>query len=1111
MFAIRCCSKNIGYTENTIFASNFNIDLGILKKNNASIFSFVQFCTNELSLLFYIIFLLISIPSSAQIRPIKINEEVIITKKHITIKDGLVAREVLCAAEDKDGFIWFGTSNGLNRYDGRNIKLFNKENFGLLHNQIASLTIDNNNHLIIEFNNKDMNLIRFGEIQVIDLNNYSLLSLESIFPGMPFTTKDIIRISNDVNKNLIFVTSNPYQLWKYNISTGFKLWANLTAWKKFTEPNTQKKTDIHSRVIFQNGAVSLSLSEYPDYLITEDTAISFMLPNTERVFGITESKEILVHNNSSGISKRKLKPTVSNQLLNGTMHFSQLITLSTWSYPMPFSDYDCVISNPRSGIFLIEGTSLKLLIDSTELNPMPNFGVYSVFKDKNDNRWICTTDGVIQVNVKKNHFRNYFTKKKEPTPDCNQVRGIYVDTVSHKKGIKPNSDIYASVWNYFCDAKTDGSKMFLSSSKNKDGVNSCLKHQNKIYVGGVDKIFEYTPNQKKLIELNASLCGNIYNYLWSMATATDSTILLGQTEDISLFNIHTKTSTPLNYSSVKIPKAQNVYRFVQTQKKGLVAVAENGLYIIDKNNNIVDYYGELIPDSSHYLPISVIYDLHEDKNEIWWIASKDQGLFRLDLKHSIIDNTTRIKQFTTLEGLSSNILYRIEADEDNNLWIGSYNGLILFYTKNFSSKTFTVDNGLSHNEFNRTSSFKTADGAMYFGGINGVNAFYPKDFYENSDYKIDASFKLIGLTKFSNKEKKFIDFFNEAQQAKKIILEPGDLFLTAEFQLLDFQDRKHKYAYRIIGINDNWNYLDDNFIRISGLPYGEFKLEIKAQTAIGQWSGDIINLPIYVLKPLYLKTWFITSAVFLLIIILILTIKSRTKKLQQQNHQLESSVNKRTFQLTEALKEREILLKEIHHRVKNNLQVIIGLIELQKKELKQETAIKAFSEAQSRIISIALIHQNLYQDEKLGSIEFCSFAKELSIKVANLFENQKNSVLFNIVDNAFFLDLDIAVPLGLILNELLTNSFKYSVKSDRQNEIDINIVTLKNGAYELTYKDNGSGLKAGVDFDTATSLGFELIKGLSMQIGGKASYKFSNGNVFTIFLKIQLEAKEGNF
>ncbi len=212
------------------------------------------------------------------------------------------------------------------------------------------------------------------------------------------------------------------------------------------------------------------------------------------------------------------------------------------------------------------------------------------------------------------------------------------------------------------------------------------------------------------------------------------------------------------------------------------------------------------------------------------------------------------------------------------------------------------------------------------------------------------------------------------------------------------------------------------------MPYGKFTLHIKAQNAEGAWSKSELIIPLFVQKPFYLEWWFITLLILVLVMTVYWVIRWRTRKLALDKIILEHTVNDRTALLKKALQEQEtlllekdVLMKEIHHRVKNNLQVISGLLELQSRNLDDEAAKVALMEGRNRVRSIALIHQNLYQFENLSSIELSRFVKDLCRQVEALYKKQKE-VSLNIDVPNLYLDIDSAVPLGLIMNELLSNS-----------------------------------------------------------------------------------------
>ena len=232
-------------------------------------------------------------------------------------------------------------------------------------------------------------------------------------------------------------------------------------------------------------------------------------------------------------------------------------------------------------------------------------------------------------------------------------------------------------------------------------------------------------------------------------------------------------------------------------------------------------------------------------------------------------------------------------------------------------------------------------------------------------------------------------------------------------------------------------------------------------------------------------------------------------------NKLEQIVGERTMQLKRSLSEqaelladKDVLMTEIHHRVKNNLQVISGLLELQSKAVNDEAAKDALMEGRDRVRSIALIHQNLYQFENLSSIELKRFVNDLCRQVESVYKKQ-NKIVMHVEVPVLYLDIDSAVPLGLIMNELLTNSFKYAFNDAGGGEINIDIDTLADGKYELIYADNGPGLPADFDLTRTTTLGLRLINDLSRQIGGKVKYEHKNGASFIVnFTNRDLRKKE---
>ena len=197
------------------------------------------------------------------------------------------------------------------------------------------------------------------------------------------------------------------------------------------------------------------------------------------------------------------------------------------------------------------------------------------------------------------------------------------------------------------------------------------------------------------------------------------------------------------------------------------------------------------------------------------------------------------------------------------------------------------------------------------------------------------------------------------------------------------------------------------------------------------------------------------------------------------------------------LKEKEILLQETHHRVKNNLQLISSLLELQTADITDENAKAALRTAQRRVQSIATVHNKLYNSGESEAIEFSAFINDLFASLYGAFSSSNKSVSFYNNIPATFFGLNTLVPLGLILNELITNSFKHAYADTDKGIISIDLEA-KGNEYTLRYYDSGPGITGG-KFETGSgSLGLYLVKRLSKQLKGTAAYSFNAGSTFTI-------------
>ena len=200
-----------------------------------------------------------------------------------------------------------------------------------------------------------------------------------------------------------------------------------------------------------------------------------------------------------------------------------------------------------------------------------------------------------------------------------------------------------------------------------------------------------------------------------------------------------------------------------------------------------------------------------------------------------------------------------------------------------------------------------------------------------------------------------------------------------------------------------------------------------------------------------------------------------------------------------SLEEKELLLREIHHRVKNNLQVISSLLNMQSNCIVGKSMQEVFKESQNRIKSMALIHEKLYSSKDLSKIKFDDYLKNLTTHLFHTYKIDTNAIDVKIdIDQDIFLGIDTAIPCGLIVNELISNSMKYAFPDHRKGEIEVGLYRSINGAYTLKVRDDGIGIPENLDIDNTESLGMQLVTTLTSQLEGTIVIDRSGGTSFNI-------------
>jgi two-component sensor histidine kinase len=232
---------------------------------------------------------------------------------------------------------------------------------------------------------------------------------------------------------------------------------------------------------------------------------------------------------------------------------------------------------------------------------------------------------------------------------------------------------------------------------------------------------------------------------------------------------------------------------------------------------------------------------------------------------------------------------------------------------------------------------------------------------------------------------------------------------------------------------------------------------------------------------LYIILWTLNFFVYTLLFFLFIALMYRIYYIQNQ---AKTRLRKKDAALNKLIEEKEWLIGEIHHRVKNNLQIVMSLLQRQSSFIDNKEALEAIKNSEHRMQSIALLHQKLYQSDDLSFIDMAGYINELVNYLKDCFEMGERINFIQDIQN-IQLEISQAVPLGLILNESISNALKYGFPGDKQGIVKVLLHRIEPNYFLLEITDNGVGVSDILDLEKNESLGMTLIKGLSKQINGK--------------------------
>lgn len=826
----------------------------------------------------------------------------------ISIEGGLSQSSVNTILQDTKGFIWIGTQDGLNIYDGYKFKV-------LYHNPTDSTSLANNFvHALVQD--------KKGNIWVGTDNGLCLFNKrDKNFKQINYTknckgpvSRKVIALICDAKNNL-WVGTEGGGAYFLEITQGPKE-INFKSTQYYYESDKNKLSSNNVKCIYED-----------------------------------ENKDIWIGTEDGGLNKVARKTNVLTV-------YSEELGLSSNNINCIYQDSTDLIIGTAAGMDIVS-LRFNTIIQRENISLiyfLKNKKVKCLYKDKDLVWWVGTEDdGLIKYYEKNNRLNNYRTQLSNPNSlSNNDVFSLYEDRSGcmwvgtnsglnkfdrikqnfvHYQHYSDNDNCLSSdiVWSIFEDRKgivwigtdigvdrldrANGTFIHVDvvpqGEERNTSIYSLGDINGVIVAGSDDGLYAIDPATLKISRFfkdaafDLSKGKRIYSTfndkqnIW-MGTKEGLLVYEGFKKEFLLLQNNPNDSTSLSSDNI---------RAVHQDTKGNVWVGTNGgglcklLVKPDKQTGRPMYFFErymVDPAIKNNINSNVVIAIEDDGDKGLWIGTFGGGLNYLSFK------TKKFDYFTEKDGLSNNVVYGIVKDDNGNLWLSTNKGVSRFDVNSRTFQNYFEKDGLQSNEFNTGAYGKGRNGEIFFGGIKGFNFFFPSRFKQNL---IPPT---LAFTSFQLFNKEVVP--GKKSVLKQDISETSEIFLSfqqnifsIEFSALHFSNpENNQYAYMLEGLDEDWNYVGNRTIApYTKIEPGEYVFKVKAANSDGVWTKEPLTLKITI-KPPYWKAWWFRIVVFFgTALILFLAYKTRINLIKEQKRYLELQIRERTEKIWQQKEEIE--------------------------------------------------------------------------------------------------------------------------------------------------------------------------------------------------------------